>query len=50
MGKGDAELLDIKVENEKSTETIGDISPDDNFFNRCCYEMEIWSYQNLKWF
>ena len=32
MGKGDAELLDIKLENEKSIgKKIGDISPDDNF-------------------
>jgi len=39
MGKGDAELLDIKLENEKSIgKTIGDISPDDNFLIVAVYE------------
>ena len=39
MGKGDAELLDIKLENEKSIgKTIGDISPDDNFLIVAIYE------------
>ena len=32
MGKGDAELLNIKLENEKAVgKTVGEISPDDNF-------------------
>ncbi len=39
MGKGDAELLDIKLENEKSIgKTIGDVSPDDNFLIVAVYE------------
>jgi trk system potassium uptake protein len=39
MGKGDAELLDIKLENEKSIgKTIGDVSPDDNFIIVAVYE------------
>jgi len=39
MGKGDAELLDIKLENEKSIgKTIGDVSPDDNFIIVAIYE------------
>ncbi len=39
MGKGDAELLDIKLENEKSIgKKIGDVSPDDNFLIVAVYE------------
>jgi len=39
MGKGDAELLDINLENEKSIgKTIGDVSPDDNFLIVAVYE------------
>lgn len=39
MGKGDAELLDINIENEKSIgKRIGDISPDDNFLIVAVYE------------
>jgi len=39
MGKGDAELLDIKVENEKVIgKAIGDISPDDNYLIVAIYE------------
>jgi trk system potassium uptake protein len=39
MGKGDAELLDIKLENEKSIgKTIGEVSPDDNFIIVAVYE------------
>ncbi len=39
MGKGDAELLDIKLENKKSIgKTIGDVSPDDNFLIVAVYE------------
>ena len=39
MGKGDAELLDIKLENEKSIgKKIGDVSPDDNFLIVAIYE------------
>jgi trk system potassium uptake protein len=39
MGKGDAELLDLKVENEKSIgKSIGEISPDDNFLVVAVYE------------
>jgi trk system potassium uptake protein TrkA len=39
MGKGDAELLDLKVENEKSIgKRIGDVSPDDNFLIVALYE------------
>ena len=39
MGKGDAELLDIKLENEKYVgKTIGDVSPDDNFLIVAIYE------------
>ncbi|WP_048191424.1 TrkA family potassium uptake protein [Methanobacterium sp. SMA-27] len=39
MGKGDAELLDIKLENEKSIgKKIGDISPNDNFLIVAVYE------------
>ena len=41
MGKGDAELLDIKLENEKYVgKTIGDVSPDDNFLIVAVYENE----------
>ena len=39
MGKGDAELLDIKLENEKSIgKKIGDVSPNDNFLIVAVYE------------
>ncbi|MGB7969821.1 MAG: TrkA family potassium uptake protein [Methanobacterium sp.] len=39
MGKGDAELLDLKLENEKYVgKTIGDVSPDDNFLIVAVYE------------
>ena len=39
MGKGDAELLDLKVENQKSIgKKIGDVSPDDNFLIVALYE------------
>ena len=39
MGKGDAELLDIKLENEKSIgKKICDVSPDDNFLIVAAYE------------
>jgi trk system potassium uptake protein TrkA len=39
MGKGDAELLDIKLENEKTIgKTVGDVSPDDNFIIVALYE------------
>ena len=39
MGKGDAELLDIKLENKKFVDkTIGDVSPDDNFLIVAIYE------------
>ena len=39
MGKGDAELLDIKLENKKYVgKTIGDVSPDDNFLIVAVYE------------
>ena len=39
MGKDDAELLDIKLENEKLIgKTIGDVSPDDNFLIVAVYE------------
>ena len=39
MGKGDAELLDIKLENETSIgKTIGEISPNDNFLIVAVYE------------
>jgi trk system potassium uptake protein len=39
MGKGDAELLDIKLENKKYVgKTIGDVSPDDNFLIVAIYE------------
>jgi trk system potassium uptake protein TrkA len=39
MGKGDAELLDIKLENEKYVgKTIGDVSPDDNFLIVAVYK------------
>jgi trk system potassium uptake protein TrkA len=39
IGKGDAELLDIKLENEKTIgKTVGDISPNDNFIIVALYE------------
>ena len=39
MGKGDAELLDIKVENEKTIgKKVGDVSPNDNFLIVAVYE------------
>jgi trk system potassium uptake protein TrkA len=39
MGKGDAELLDIKLENDKYVgKKIGDVSPDDNFLIVAVYE------------
>ena len=39
MGKGDAELLDIKLENDRYVgKTIGDVSPDDNFLIVAVYE------------
>jgi trk system potassium uptake protein len=39
MGKGDAELLDIKLENDRYVgKTIGDVSPDDNFLIVAIYE------------
>jgi trk/ktr system potassium uptake protein len=39
MGKGDAELMDIKLENEKLIgKTIGDVSPNDNFLIVAVYE------------
>ena len=41
MGKGDAELLDIKLENDKYVgKTIGDVSPDDNFLIVAVYEKD----------
>jgi len=39
IGKGDAELLDIKLENDKYVgKKIGDVSPDDNFLIVAVYE------------
>ncbi len=39
MGKGDAELLDIKLENDNYVgKKIGDVSPDDNFLIVAVYE------------